>query len=95
MSPLPFGDSRGELMRRWHPFRFILGSRVGVPGREQGVFGEGDVHQVQGFFRDLKPHMRKLASFMGRPFNSDDEEEVEKVIWRSSFERLKELDVNI
>ncbi|CAN1784380.1 Cytosolic sulfotransferase 16 [Linum perenne] len=39
---------------------------------------------------DPKPHVRKLASFLGKPFD----EEVEKVIWRSSFDRLKDLDVN-
>ncbi|CAN1161031.1 Cytosolic sulfotransferase 17 [Linum perenne] len=44
--------------------------------------------------RDPKPHVRKLASFMGRPFDEEDDEEVEKVIWRSSFDRLKDLDVN-
>ncbi|CAN1137028.1 Cytosolic sulfotransferase 17 [Linum perenne] len=40
--------------------------------------------------RDPKPHVRKLAAFLGRPFG----DEVEKVIWRSSFDRLKNLDVN-
>ncbi|CAN0896896.1 Cytosolic sulfotransferase 5 [Linum grandiflorum] len=39
-----------------------------------------------------KPHVRKLAAFLGRPFVED--EEVEKVIWRSSFDRLKDLDIN-
>ncbi|CAN1784375.1 Cytosolic sulfotransferase 5 [Linum perenne] len=45
---------------------------------------------------DPKPHVRKLAAFLGRPFRDDesDDEEVEKVIWRSSFDRLKDLDVN-
>ncbi|CAN1161586.1 Cytosolic sulfotransferase 15 [Linum perenne] len=42
--------------------------------------------------RDPKSHVRKLAAFLGRPFRND--EEVEKVIWRSSFDRLKDLDVN-
>ncbi|CAN0896888.1 Cytosolic sulfotransferase 5 [Linum grandiflorum] len=44
--------------------------------------------------RDPKLYVRKLASFLGKPFGDDDEEEVEKVIWRSSFDRLKDLDVN-
>ncbi|CAN1784389.1 Cytosolic sulfotransferase 15 [Linum perenne] len=47
--------------------------------------------------RDPKPHVHKLAAFLGRPFGDDreiDDEEVEKVIWRSSFDRLKNLDVN-
>ncbi|CAN1784381.1 Cytosolic sulfotransferase 5 [Linum perenne] len=39
---------------------------------------------------DPKPHVRKLAAFLGRPFRDD----VENVIWRSSFDRLKDLDVN-
>ncbi|CAN0928969.1 Cytosolic sulfotransferase 5 [Linum grandiflorum] len=43
--------------------------------------------------REPEPHVRKLADFIGRPFGEDDGE-VKKVIWRSSFERLKELDVN-
>ncbi|CAN1137031.1 Cytosolic sulfotransferase 17 [Linum perenne] len=41
--------------------------------------------------RDPKPHVVKLATFLGRPFG---DEEIEKVIWRSSFDRLKNLDVN-
>ncbi|CAN0890488.1 Cytosolic sulfotransferase 17 [Linum grandiflorum] len=47
--------------------------------------------------RDPKPLVRKLASFLGKPFGEDEteeEKEVEKVIWRSSFDRLKNLDVN-
>ncbi|CAN1161046.1 Cytosolic sulfotransferase 5 [Linum perenne] len=46
--------------------------------------------------RDPKPHVRKLASFLGKPFGGDDDDdvEVEKVIWRSSFDRLKGLDAN-
>ncbi|CAN1784371.1 Cytosolic sulfotransferase 5 [Linum perenne] len=44
---------------------------------------------------DPKPHVRKLASFLGKPFgDNDDDAEVENVIWRSSFDRLKDLDVN-
>ncbi|CAI0378615.1 unnamed protein product [Linum tenue] len=51
--------------------------------------------------REPKEQVRKLASFMGRPFPStlttrdgDDDEGVEKVLWRSSLGRLKELEVN-
>ncbi|CAN0896894.1 Cytosolic sulfotransferase 17 [Linum grandiflorum] len=49
--------------------------------------------KYEDLHRNPKPHVRKLASFMGRPFG-DDEEEVDRVIWRSSFDRLKDLDVN-
>ncbi|CAI0378339.1 unnamed protein product [Linum tenue] len=50
--------------------------------------------------REPKEQVRKLASFMGKPFSSsmasgdDDEVVVEKVLWRSSLGRLKELEVN-
>ncbi|CAI0470607.1 unnamed protein product [Linum tenue] len=52
--------------------------------------------------REPKEQGRKLASFLGRSFPSttdgsggtDDDDEVEKVLWRSSFGRLKELEVN-
>ncbi|CAN1220556.1 Cytosolic sulfotransferase 5 [Linum perenne] len=46
--------------------------------------------------RDPKPQVRKLASFLGKPFGGEEEDdvEVEKVIWRSSFDRLKGLDAN-
>ncbi|CAN0896881.1 Cytosolic sulfotransferase 5 [Linum grandiflorum] len=52
--------------------------------------------KYEDLHRDPKQHVRKLASFIGRPFGDGDaeEEEVEKVIWRSSFDRLKDLDVN-
>lgn len=42
--------------------------------------------------RDPKTEVKKLASFLGRPFGS--EEEVEKVVWRCSLERLRNLEVN-
>ncbi|CAN1185305.1 Cytosolic sulfotransferase 5 [Linum perenne] len=46
--------------------------------------------------RDPKPVVRKLAKFLGRPFDGGEkgERDVDKVIWRSSFDRLKGLDVN-
>ncbi|CAN1220576.1 Cytosolic sulfotransferase 5 [Linum perenne] len=46
--------------------------------------------------RDTNKHVRELAAFLGRPFSGEgeDEEEVDKVVWRSSFERLKGLEVN-
>ncbi|CAN0896880.1 Cytosolic sulfotransferase 17 [Linum grandiflorum] len=51
--------------------------------------------KYEDLHRDPKLHVRKLASFLGKPFGGDDnEEEVEKVIWRSSFDRLSNLDVN-
>ncbi|CAN1161581.1 Cytosolic sulfotransferase 5 [Linum perenne] len=44
---------------------------------------------------DPKLQVRKLASFLGKPFgDNDDDAKVENVIWRSSFDRLKDLDVN-
>ncbi|XP_038725283.1 cytosolic sulfotransferase 5-like [Tripterygium wilfordii] len=42
--------------------------------------------------RDPKCQVQKLASFLGRPFV--DEEEIDKIIWRCSLERLKNLEVN-
>ncbi|XP_022718038.1 cytosolic sulfotransferase 15-like [Durio zibethinus] len=42
--------------------------------------------------KDSKGQLRKLASFLGRPFAK--EEEVDKVLWRCSLERLKNLEVN-
>lgn len=47
-------------------------------------------------YEDLKrdPHgeLKKLGLFLGRPFGS--KKQVEKVLWRCSLDRLKELDVN-
>ncbi|KAK3021512.1 hypothetical protein RJ639_046968 [Escallonia herrerae] len=42
--------------------------------------------------RDPKGQVKRLASFLGKAFSSD--EEVDKVLWRCSLERLKNLDVN-
>lgn len=41
---------------------------------------------------DPKGQVKRLAEFLGRPFEK--EEEVDKVLWRCSLERLKSLDVN-
>ncbi|CAN0896892.1 Cytosolic sulfotransferase 5 [Linum grandiflorum] len=49
-------------------------------------------------YEDLRPNpkveVRKLASFLGKPFGDGDDVGVERVIWRSSFDRLKDLDTN-
>ncbi|WRX28408.1 Sulfotransferase domain - like 10 [Theobroma cacao] len=42
--------------------------------------------------KDPKVQVKKPASFLGRPFAK--EEEVDKVLWRCSLERLKNLEVN-
>ncbi|XVE90903.1 hypothetical protein DITRI_Ditri20bG0113700 [Diplodiscus trichospermus] len=42
--------------------------------------------------RDTKGEVKKIASFLERPFTN--EKEVDQVIWRCSFERLKNLEVN-
>ncbi|PIA50536.1 hypothetical protein AQUCO_01200005v1 [Aquilegia coerulea] len=42
--------------------------------------------------RNPKEQVLKLASFLGKSFAND--EELDNVLWRSSFERLKNLDVN-
>ncbi|CAK9175797.1 unnamed protein product [Ilex paraguariensis] len=41
---------------------------------------------------DPRGEVKKLASYLGRPF--DKEEEVDEVLWRCSLERLKNLEVN-
>ncbi|CAA2982526.1 cytosolic sulfotransferase 5-like [Olea europaea var. sylvestris] len=42
--------------------------------------------------RDPKGEVKKLAEFLGKPFAT--EEEIDKVLWRCSLERLKNLKVN-
>ncbi|CAL1373227.1 unnamed protein product [Linum trigynum] len=47
--------------------------------------------------RDPKGQVRKLASFLGKPFSQDEDQgdaELEKVLWRSSIGRLQNLEVN-
>ena len=43
--------------------------------------------------RDPRGQVKKLAEFMGRPFKFGDEDSVDKMVWRCSLERLKNLDV--
>nr|XP_027119598.1 cytosolic sulfotransferase 5-like [Coffea arabica] len=42
--------------------------------------------------KDPKGQLKKLASFLGKPFT--EEEKVDKILWRCSLERLKNLEVN-
>ncbi|XP_059669103.1 cytosolic sulfotransferase 12-like [Cornus florida] len=42
---------------------------------------------------DPKGELKRLASFLGRPF-VEEEEEIDKLLWRCSLERLKNLEVN-
>ncbi|CAN1137024.1 Flavonol 3-sulfotransferase [Linum perenne] len=50
--------------------------------------------KYEDLHHDPKPQVRKLASFLGKPFGEgDDDAQVENVIWRSSFDRLKDLDL--
>ncbi|XP_059669096.1 cytosolic sulfotransferase 6-like [Cornus florida] len=41
---------------------------------------------------DPKRQLKRLASFLGKPFV--EEEEIDKLVWRCSLERLKNLEVN-
>ncbi|CAI0544335.1 unnamed protein product [Linum tenue] len=52
--------------------------------------------KYEDLVRDPKKQVRELASFLGKPFcpGGDGDEVVDKVLWRSSLERLKELDIN-
>ncbi|CAI0437631.1 unnamed protein product, partial [Linum tenue] len=46
--------------------------------------------------REPKEQVRRLASFLRKPFGLDEDNgdaEVEKVLWRSSLNRLKELEI--
>ncbi|CAL1352339.1 unnamed protein product [Linum trigynum] len=43
---------------------------------------------------DPREQARKLASFLGRPFGGDDDDELDEVLWRSSIGRLRDLEVN-
>ncbi|KAK8672228.1 hypothetical protein V6N13_110601 [Hibiscus sabdariffa] len=42
--------------------------------------------------KDPREELQKLACFLGKPFERD--EDVDKVLWRCSMERLKSLEVN-
>ncbi|PIA61853.1 hypothetical protein AQUCO_00200092v1 [Aquilegia coerulea] len=48
--------------------------------------------QFEEMKSDPKGQVKKLAAFLGKPFTND--EQVEKVLWRCSLERLKNLEVN-
>ncbi|CAI0558077.1 unnamed protein product [Linum tenue] len=52
--------------------------------------------KYEDLWREPKEQVRKLASFLGKPFAQleDGDGELGKVLWRSSLERLKELEVN-
>ncbi|CAI0558067.1 unnamed protein product [Linum tenue] len=51
--------------------------------------------KYEDLWRESKEQVKKLASFLGKSFSQlDGDGEVEKVLWRSSLDRLKELEVN-
>ncbi|CAA0810992.1 Cytosolic sulfotransferase 6 [Striga hermonthica] len=43
---------------------------------------------------DSKGQVKRIAEFMGRPFDEDQKEILDDVLWRCSLERLKNLEVN-
>ncbi|KAJ8537135.1 hypothetical protein K7X08_035536 [Anisodus acutangulus] len=48
--------------------------------------------KYEEMIKDPKEQVKNLASFLGKPFEK--EEDVEKVVWRCSLERLRNLVVN-
>ncbi|CAI0378617.1 unnamed protein product [Linum tenue] len=51
--------------------------------------------EYKDLWRELKEQVWKLASFLGKPFSQlDGDCEVEKVLWLSILDKLKELKVN-
>ncbi|CAI0437818.1 unnamed protein product [Linum tenue] len=76
----------------WGPFyEHVVGYWEESKKRPDDVF----FLKYEDLCRDPKEHVRKLASFLGKPFPPvGDDEEVEKVLWLSSLGRLKELEVN-
>ncbi|KAK4351181.1 hypothetical protein RND71_030494 [Anisodus tanguticus] len=48
--------------------------------------------KYEEMIKDPKEQVKNLASFLGKPFEK--EEDVEKVVWRCSLERLRNLEVN-
>ncbi|KAG8502431.1 hypothetical protein CXB51_000387 [Gossypium anomalum] len=88
-------DPKDYFVSLWH----FLNSLVTTQGYDPRPMDEAfdsfcrGVH-VFGPFHDHDPkgQLRRLACFLGRPFEK--EEEVDKVLWRCSLERLKNLKVN-
>ncbi|WMV20063.1 hypothetical protein MTR67_013448 [Solanum verrucosum] len=48
--------------------------------------------KYEEMIKDPKEQVRKLGLFLGKPFEK--EEDLEKVVWRCSLERLRNLEVN-
>ncbi|KAM7469343.1 hypothetical protein LguiA_007526 [Lonicera macranthoides] len=90
--PFPINEAFEELCDVVHPFGPFHDHVVG--------YWEESLKQPENilFFkyeemkRDPKGQVKRLASFLGRPFEKD--EDVEKIVWRCSLERLKNLEVN-
>ncbi|KAK8267599.1 hypothetical protein V6Z11_D11G009200 [Gossypium hirsutum] len=92
IDPWPFKNAYGSFCNGVHaagPFHdHVLGSwRESIKRPEMIYFMRNEDMK-----KDPKGEVKKLACFLGRPFEK--EEEVEKVLWRCSLDRLKNLEVN-
>ncbi|CAN1351243.1 Cytosolic sulfotransferase 5 [Linum perenne] len=67
---IPFGPFHDHVLEYWEASKRSLDRVMFI--------------KYEDLCHDPKPVVRKLAKFLGRPF--EDERDVEKVIWRSSFD---------
>ncbi|CAN1161356.1 Cytosolic sulfotransferase 6 [Linum perenne] len=95
-------DPKDTFVSQWHFFNKIFrGNNLDPLPLESaaeifcnGTHTYGPYWDHEDLRCDPKPRVRELALFLGKPFGDDDDVEIEEVIWRSSFDRLKDLDVN-
>ncbi|CAI0437630.1 unnamed protein product [Linum tenue] len=98
-------NPKDTVVSMWHFYNKIFESETGpdvtmeraVEGFCGGVIPYGPFYKHEELCREPKEQVRRLASFLRKPFGLDEDNgdaEVEKVLWRSSLNRLKELEVN-
>ncbi|KAK8368591.1 hypothetical protein V6Z11_A01G052400 [Gossypium hirsutum] len=100
--PYPMLPQSDTFVSLWH----FLNSLIAAKGKDPWSMNESFESFYKGIKRpekilflryedmmeDPKTQLRRLACFLGRPFEK--EEEVDKVLWRCSLERLKKMEVN-
>ncbi|KAL4292054.1 hypothetical protein GQ457_14G025470 [Hibiscus cannabinus] len=92
IDPWPIDEAFGSFCRGIHAFGPFHDHVLGYWKESRKRPEKIHFMRYEDMKKEPREELQKLACFLGKPFERD--EDVDKVLWRCSLERLKNLEVN-